>query len=276
MIKTQIILPSDELRSVVHHYWIINSNMKMSNLILPMGCMKWMFHRKNPFIVNGTVDKNNHVFVCGQYDKAIVTETDCDLEMICVFFQPYASKLVMDLPCDELFDTNVDFDCLENNDLKILKRQVLEAENLEECIKYIENAILKMVIRNQDNPYVKPLVSVFKQLSSNIETHISDLASTACLGERQFRRVFSENVGLSPKQSLKIHRFLTAARTIQNSEIHSFEDIVALLGYTDNSHFNKEFHSFLGMSPTKYMSYVEDLRKRNLMNPYKSYHENDL
>ena len=82
----------------------------MSQLIMPMGCLKWIFHRKRPFDVNGRTDLHAQAQAVGPYDKAIHVDSTEDLEMITVFFQPYAAKLIMDIPGREFCNGVCDFD----------------------------------------------------------------------------------------------------------------------------------------------------------------------
>ena len=100
----------------------------------------------------------------------------------------------------------------------------------------------------------------------------AELADMACLSERQLRRVFEDHVGMSPKRMLKVTRFLRAARSIQNLRGHDFTDIVYGMGYTDHSHFNKDFREFAGMSPTEYLQHVRRLEEDRVLEGYRTYH----
>src|SRR5574344_401376 len=134
-INAFLIFPCEMLRPYVHHYWVLHTKrQKISKLILPMGCSKWMFHRKKPFIVNGHLDTSNVASVCGQYDNAIKIKSDEDMDMICVFFQPYALKFMMGIPGDVFTQNSIDFDCLENPELSLLKRHVLDADTDRESL----------------------------------------------------------------------------------------------------------------------------------------------
>ncbi|MBQ0156634.1 MAG: hypothetical protein KBT22_08670 [Bacteroidales bacterium] len=71
----------------------------MSQIIMPVGCLRWMFHRKTPFDVNGSSDISFNASVAGLNDKAIKISTTKDVEMITVFFLPYAAQVIMGIPC---------------------------------------------------------------------------------------------------------------------------------------------------------------------------------
>ena len=58
------------LRPFVHHYWVMKtSNICMSQVIMPIGGLRWMFHRKRPFDVDGVTDFSLKASVVGLYDS---------------------------------------------------------------------------------------------------------------------------------------------------------------------------------------------------------------
>ena len=261
------------LRPFVHHYWIMKTcKTNMSQLIMPTGFPRWIFHRKTPLEVNGTTDAGLQASVVGLYEKAIHVSALEDVEMITVFFYPYAIPIIMGIPGCKFTHCNVDFDSLENPAYKQLKSRVLEAETSEACIDIIENFILGQIVRTQDSPYFKPLAKAFQLLATNLGAHIDELASAACLSERQFRRVFSSYVGLSPKQFQCIQRFHLSTKEILQTNCENLNEALYMYGYTDRSHFNHEFHKIAGISPTKYLSLLEKIRKEDMIKAYRSYH----
>lgn len=44
------------------------------------------------------------------------------------------------------------------------------------------------------------------------------------------------------------------------------------MGYTDHSHFNKDFREFAGMSPTEYLQHVRRLNDDKVLEGYRTYH----
>lgn len=274
MISGEIILPSAILRPFVHHYWVMRTcDTSLSQIIMPVGSLKWMFHRKRPFDVDGVENTNLKASVVGLYEKAIRISNPDDVEMITVFFFPYAARIVMNIPCDQFFNSNVDIDSLEDPELKELKSKVLEAETAEKSIQMIEDLILKRLIRNQGAPYIKPLSKVFELMNSAPEMRVKKLAEAACLSERQFRRVFAENVGMTPKQLQRIQRFHLATNELLYSREDALEQILCKYGYTDHSHFNREFHEIVGLSPTEYLSFLRNVRKAGTMTILRSYYD---
>jgi transcriptional regulator GlxA family with amidase domain len=115
-------------------------------------------------------------------------------------------------------------------------------------------------------------MKVFNLMANNPEVRINELASAACLSERQFRRVFIDNVGMKPKQIQRIQRFHLATNEIIKSMPTNIDRVLYKYGYTDHSHFNREFHDIANISPTEYIAFLDSIRKQDIMSALRSYH----
>ena len=271
--RTSIIGPSENLRPFVHHYWVMQTEgWGMTMNIMPVGCMKWMFHRRRPLIVNGIVDTSMVATVCGCNSRATHVQSDGATHLLFVFFQPYVSKMVMGMPCESFFDDNVDMEVLDDSGFKLLKRQVLESVSDAEAIRYIENFLIQQLSMHYDAFLHRRLSAVYHTMLHHPCIDVERLADVACLSNRQFRRVFSDNAGIAPKRLQRIHRFYRATQMMLHMDSNDFSPIIYKLGYTDHSHFNKEFHQIAGMSPSEYMKHIEQLRQHYVLDGYQSYH----
>ncbi|KAB8139708.1 helix-turn-helix transcriptional regulator [Chloroflexia bacterium SDU3-3] len=89
---------------------------------------------------------------------------------------------------------------------------------------------------------------------------IAALADEVNLSERQFGRVFRQQVGLSPKQFARIAR-LNRVLHASASDIGglTLEQVARRCGYHDPSHLVHEFQSLVGVSPLAYFTGSYDL-----------------
>lgn len=86
---------------------------------------------------------------------------------------------------------------------------------------------------------------------------IDRLTDTTCLSYKQFKRVFSEYVGINPKEFLRIVRFQRALFTMQTQPQTSFTELAYACGFYDQSHLIREFKSFSGLTPGEYTAVCE-------------------
>ena len=274
MITTKVIQPAPLLRPYVHHYWIMQASKEsLSPIIMPTGCFKWIIHRRRPFWVQEETNLSAKASISGPYEKAIHLSTEEELEMIMVIFYPYAFHLLTGIPCQLFSNQNVDFEDLESQGFKTLKSQVLESESSDAAIAHIESFLLRQLTQAKTSPYQQPLAKVFQSIGQQPILRIDALAEMACLSERQFRRVFVEHVGLSPKQLLRILRFHQVAYRLISTPVPSFDNLIDHFGFTDHSHFYREFLQFSGMSPTDFLHYLQAIQAPELLSAYRSYHD---
>jgi AraC-like DNA-binding protein len=71
---------------------------------------------------------------------------------------------------------------------------------------------------------------------------------------------FKETIGITPKQLARTYRFAQVVLTIDPARAVDWGDVATRAGYFDQSHFVKEFRSFTGHTPTRYL----ELRRRFL------------
>jgi AraC-like DNA-binding protein len=89
-------------------------------------------------------------------------------------------------------------------------------------------------------------------------TRVEMLAERFDMGLRQLQRIFREYVGVSPKWVIQRHRLIEAAERLKGRN-HSI-DFAALaldLGYSDQSHFIRDFKNMVGMTPAEYRNSLQ-------------------
>lgn len=101
---------------------------------------------------------------------------------------------------------------------------------------------------------IRKVIAACDDAKGNISA--AEMASVACLGERQFLRVFRQCVGVPPKQFIRLRRF---HRTIQDMQQQAAQgkpiDLLATVlrhGYYDLSHAALEFQQMGCVSPGQF------------------------
>lgn len=146
-------------------------------------------------------------------------------------------------------------DAIEDLELSILSRKVIEADDHETCIRLIEQFLIHRLYRFEGYEYnLKRISAVFHQINEQAKTNISELSETACLSSKQFNRIFLDYVGATPKEFLRIVRMQRALFKVQQNPSISFAQLAYECGFSDQSHMIKEFKLFSGYTPTEYLS----------------------
>jgi AraC-like DNA-binding protein len=85
-------------------------------------------------------------------------------------------------------------------------------------------------------------------------TRIDPLVDAIGMSRRHFERLFSEQIGLSPKVFQRTARFQQTLRDTLLTGRTSYLDAALAHGYYDQSHFIHDFKSFVGQSPRLFLT----------------------
>ena len=106
----------------------------------------------------------------------------------------------------------------------------------------------------KDNDPVEPdnLGLVFEEISINPETgkSLDELSHSSCLSKYAFIRKYSKRYGLTPHADIMNRRIQKAIRLL-DSDL-PLTDIALECGFSDQSHFNKQFKLYTGNLPSQY------------------------
>lgn len=76
------------------------------------------------------------------------------------------------------------------------------------------------------------------------------------LSHRRFIANVRHAVGLAPKEYLRVQRLQQALRSLRADPATTLAGVAALAGYSDQSHFGREFLAFAGVTPAGYRANV--------------------
>ena len=82
---------------------------------------------------------------------------------------------------------------------------------------------------------------------------VENIASVTNTSYRKIHRLFQSELGICPKEYLKILRFNNACRMLSQLPNARWSDIILSCGYYDQAHFIKEFHNQMGQSPQHFL-----------------------
>ena len=139
----------------------------------------------------------------------------------------------------------------------IFKRE----EKAEVIAQLIDAFFLGHLPRKEDVNYtrLRKVIAACDEAKGNISA--AQMANTACLGERQFLRVFKTYVGIAPKQFIRLRRFHRTIQQMQEESRKSKDksqkniDLMSVAlehGYYDLSHMALEFQQMGCVSPSHF------------------------
>ena len=90
------------------------------------------------------------------------------------------------------------------------------------------------------------------------DLNIQELAAQVCLHPNYFIRMFKEQMGVPPIQYISRVKMEKAKELLMQTE-GNVGEVARQVGFQDYFHFSKQFKKLVGMSPTEYRKYGQNL-----------------
>ena len=249
MRESKILYPSPVLSQYIKYYWVLKTDEVEPVMVqtIPSGCVHLVFHRGENLNIQskGLQPKN---FIRGQFSTYGSLISEGNIDMIAAIFHPLGLNSVVRCSMSELYNHYIDVEDLEDIELNHLKRNISAEPAVETCIQLIERFFIQRLVDANCN-YQRTHHAI-RQIINQPQIDVNTLAESACLGYRQFKRVFTNYVGMSPKEYYRVVRFQRALYLLQDHPGMEFVDLAYSCGFYDPSHLVKDFKEFTGCSPT--------------------------
>lgn len=236
-------LPCAALEGTATLLWDVDGISSPTNeRILPTGDVVVIIDR-HPAAVGGA-------FVCGLQNGPILTGPPAEAHFTGVRLTPLGAFKVFGVPARELTNGLVDLAALVDHEAESLRDQLLSEPDPAGRLAALETFLIHRIARG-------PLWHDGAVLAWRMLKHfhgavrIDAAADAAGLSARQLGRVFSEQVGLTPKATARLLRFERAMHLIRASDA-ALADIAFDTGYADQSHLSRDFQDLAGASPRAY------------------------
>ena len=213
------------------------------------------------FMRNVVVDVHNTrsdgLVLLGANQKTIgITTLSGWFEGMLVDFEPGAMHALLGVDLQQLAGQVLTADEYGDEGLQQLDRIFKQTIHAEEISLLLDAFFLGHLPHKEDTNYtrLRKVIAACDEAKGNISA--AEMASVACLGERQFLRVFRNYVGVPPKQFIRLRRFHRTLQSMQQ-QAASGKNIdlmtVALQhGYYDLSHMALEFQQMGCVSPSHF------------------------
>ena len=254
MEEYQIIHPSPLLAPYVKNYWFLKTDNVTQPVqrIIPTGNVCLIFHKGENMFSLSKGEKQPKAFISGQSTGYSNIQPGGTVDMISVTFQPHGFKAFFSLSVNQLLESTISIEDISDPALTELQSYLMDTPNISSCIQLIEAFLMKRLTIAKAYNFQR-MNAVMQSINTG-QTNIENLAETSCLGYKQFKRIFSEYIGINPKDFLRIIRFQRALYMLQICPKTSLTQLALECGYYDQPHFIKEFKTFSGYTPSEYVS----------------------
>ncbi|MDQ3005816.1 MAG: AraC family transcriptional regulator [Chloroflexota bacterium] len=194
-------------------------------------------------------------WVSGVRTHSITIPSGADSRMLVVAFKKGKAHPFYPLPMNELADQVVSADMIFGRNILDLREQLLAALSIDQMFPLVEKFLLKLAYETipSEIPVNCIEYALLQMMHRPKLLSFQHLCDQIGYSQKHFIHLFKKQVGVSPKQYLKIMRFQKAIQEIENNKSVHWSSIAIESGFYDQAHFINEFKGFSGFTPNEYM-----------------------
>jgi len=229
--------PTGRLRQYVECFWTVKPGSAFPEYpVLPDGCVDIVYSRslaREPQLVGTMTNARRFAMPAGDFQFG-------------VRFRPAMSRAFLVLPGPVTLDQLIPLSDLWGAGARRLAEQLSEAQSVAQRVALIEGSLCNP----GDTSLVQRLcTSIVAQAG---QVRMDDLAFQAGISPRQLRRLFLEEIGLSPKHFCRVIRFRNSLSRWSQGGRADWTQVALDCGYYDQAHFINEFRQFSGYTPGEF------------------------
>ncbi len=257
MIASRNYAPSDDLLLYVRHITVFDADLPEGFLVEDQLLAEDATIR---VLINGGWEaevapgdwrSKGKVILFGGNLKPLRVRVKGPFRLVSFAVRPSAWRALFKQPAPDYIDTVIPLQNMWGDLAEDLAATVKEPSTDEIVIAAMETAVreqLKRIGRNK----VDDKVALFEEIArTNNNLKMEQAAAQVGLSVRQLERRCLTAYGISPKAVLRRSRFLDMAEGMRGLSTAA-EATLALSRYFDQSHLNREFWRFYGMTPGKF------------------------
>lgn len=260
-LSVQSALPSGPLRPFVHCYLQRDGRFKELFPVEPVMArleQAFEFQFEDPYEValydsGGKEDCPSAIVVGPQTRRRARLILRGAISSFAVMLRPAGFHRLFRLPLHEFVDHGTDARALLGRSVTELRERLGNTKSFVERVRIMERFLFQRL-----QPQVDPFAGIVDFMLQSAQgrtgdpwerTRISDIAFRTGWSTRQFERRFLEYTGVSPTAFTRIARFQAALRLKGSPPLKSWMAVAHRLGYHDQMHMTRDFHSLAGDSP---------------------------
>lgn len=259
--------PDPRLRAWIQCYWMVEPDRETARpasttdadklqLLIPDGHSEIVFRFAGSFTRWGIDTPARPAqmaasYVIGGRSKSVFTRSTGGLRLAGVKLDPRALRALIGMPLSELRDTTVACADLGVTALSELEERIATLRTVDQLAREFDQFFLRRIADGvAEEDAVSQLITRIRATRGS--QSILQWARQQRVDARTLERRFVAQMGMAPKQFARIERFKHSYHRLGTRQSGKWRTY--LEPYYDESHFNREFRHFLGMSPMNWLN----------------------
>lgn len=261
----QLHFPRTPLNQFIDCFWFVDTTVPYTReKILPSSNIELMINFGSPHrrydATETSFELMKESWIAGFQTSYIVNEPVAETCMMGVRFKPSGAYPFLGLPIAEITNFVIDVELLWGNFIHEVRERLLALATAAEKFRLLEQLLLQ---RFDHEKYklsgVAPAIKAI--LAANGSLALRTLSDEIGISQKHLISQFKKSVGVSPKQFARVIRFQTVLGQINPWMPIDWRTVAYACQFYDQAHFNHEFATFTGLSPSEYVALRKPLLK---------------
>lgn len=242
--------PTDQLKAYVEYIWFMKWDLKVNEsvkcIVTPNPCAKLVALQQN--------DTTFPALVVGAKIEADLFELRGAGATVGFDFKPGGLFAIFDKSMSDWPESGIKVDELVK-DFPLCPREAWTETSLSKWLNEVDHFLIKLLRTSRQNSYNKITSLVEGALKGSFKSS-DEMAVEVGVSMRSLQRIFQDEVGISPRDLLRISRFNEAIRKIGQDDFKAFADVALESGFFDQPHMTNEFQKLVATPPSKFRRYL--------------------
>lgn len=201
------------------------------------------------------------VWISGMHKNYLSISAHQDSEMFVIQLKPLGGFPFFHFPIHQLNDTVIAAEEILGNEILDLREKILEAHAIKDKFRLAKNWLIsRLDLASNPDEELHDIVSQLK--TQPLSSH-KQIIETYPKSQKHLISQFKKFCGLTPKVFHRIMRFNEILKQIHEQKQIQWAQLAHEWGYTDQSHFIKEFKEFSGFNPSEFISLALENEEAN-------------
>ncbi|AGC44187.1 AraC family transcriptional regulator [Myxococcus stipitatus DSM 14675] len=248
------VAPPPALRPYIHAFWVYEGYLPAHGRerVLPTGTVEWVIPLAGQRLewreLDGAEGHHSGAHVAGPRLTAYDVPTAQQALLAGVHFRVGGAWPLLGIPQEELAERHVELASVWGADVEDWVTRLREAKGTEDRFALLGELFLaRLDVRRASHPEVARALARLHE--SAAEVSVASLVMGSGLSHRRFIELFRREVGLTPRDLLRVRRFQRALASTRRGASPSLTWLAHEAGYFDQSHWLLECRKLAGLSP---------------------------
>ncbi|MCE9523328.1 MAG: helix-turn-helix domain-containing protein [Alphaproteobacteria bacterium] len=259
--------PAPALAHLVKCIWVFEAESGQAygrpERIIPDGNPELVVHFGHPFgalTPSGLYKPQPRAFLMGQMTQPVTLDASQGAAGVAgVRFHPASARAALGAAMDEISDQHLKVEDFDPGAAEGLVDEVASAPTAAARAWALQRYVADRAKRTERFQDATVQGWLSRIAAANGLMSISDLATDSGLSIRQLERRFLKQIGVPPRQFANVIRFRRVFDLLTYGGRQDWARLALEAGYYDQSHLIRDFHRYIGCSPSQFVSQMRGL-----------------